>query len=123
MPGQQKDLVSRFVTPEQLESLMKLKESLKPEEIDELRSAGERLLKNVKTEKDLADLIESVSKSGVMPDIKSPRLRSALRGMASEITHKRSEASASKGNARSAATGGAASRTGSRRRRNVRKKA
>ena len=89
MPGQQKDLVSRFVTPEQLESLMKLKESLKPEEIDELRSAGERLLKNVKTEKDLADLIESVSKSGVMPDIKSPRLRSALRGMASEITHKR----------------------------------
>jgi hypothetical protein len=123
MPGEQKDLVARFVTPEQLEALMKLKDSLKPEEIDELRSAGERLLKDVKTEKDLANLIESAARSGGPPDIKSPRLRSILKGMASKIPHQSSEAPARKKKARSTASGCGCSSAGSRRRRSVRKKA
>jgi hypothetical protein len=121
MTGQQKDLVSRFVTPEQLEALMKLKESLRPEEIDELRSAGERLLKDVKTEKDLANLIESAAKTGGPPDIKSPRLRSILKGMASKMPQQSGEASAGKKSARSAGSGCACSSAG-RKRRSVRKR-
>ncbi|NLU41625.1 MAG: hypothetical protein GXX08_05445 [Firmicutes bacterium] len=122
MTGQQKDLVSRFVTPEQLEALVKLKESLRPEEIDELKSAGERLLKDVKTEKDLANLIESAAKTGGPPDIKSPRLRSIIKGMASNMPHQGGEPPAGKKSTRSAASGCGSCSAGSRKRRSVRKK-
>ena len=117
MTGQQKDLVSRFVTPEQLEALMKLKESLRPEEIDELRSAGERLLKDVKTEKDLA--IYRVGARRPEPARHQVAgLRSILKGMQAKAQQSGERLEKS---ARSAGSGCACSSAG-RKRRSVRKR-
>lgn len=86
MPEQQKDLLTGLLTKEQIQAIAQIKDSLRPEEINELRAAGERLLKNVKTQSDLANLIESAAKTGAPPDIKSPRLRQLVGGMASKIS-------------------------------------
>lgn len=122
MPEQHSNLLSSFLTQEQLQAIMKLKESLRPEEISELRSAGERLLKNVKTEKDLANLIDSAAKSGSMPEIKSPRLRKMVGGMARTVSSRDNGSTARKGSTKSSATRRPASPARSRRKRIARKR-
>lgn len=86
MTEQQKELLTGLLTKEQIQAIAQIKDSLRPEEINELRAAGERLLKNVKTQGDLANLIESAAKTGAPPDIRSPRLRQLVGGMASKIS-------------------------------------
>ena len=65
MQEQGKDILSSFLTEEQIKAVAQLKDTLKSEEVAELRTAGERLLKNVKTKDDLIEPIESAAQSGL----------------------------------------------------------
>lgn len=120
MQERSKGLLFDLLTEEQIKAIEQLKDSLKPEEINELRTAGEQLLKNVKTREDLLDLIESAAQSGP-PDIKSPRLRQMIGGIARDISSETRGSSHSRGSHKRAVLADGTSPIG-RRRRQVRRK-
>ncbi|HOB90683.1 MAG: hypothetical protein WBH35_04625 [Bacillota bacterium] len=122
MQEQGKDILSSFLTEEQIKAVAQLKDTLKPEEVAELRTAGERLLKNVKTKDDLIELIESAAQSGAPPDIKSPRLRQMIGGIAKEMSSGVKATGQEKGSAKRAALRTGTSQTSKRKRRGSGKK-
>lgn len=122
MQEQGKDFLSNFLTEEQIKAITQLKDTLRPEEVAELRTAGERLLRNVKTKSDLLEVIESAARTGAPPDIKSPRLRQMVGGMAKEISSETKATGQTKGSAKRAALRGGTSPTSRRRRRSVSKR-